>query len=98
MKKATQSVIAISVVFNIYYLIAWIYSYNKNGTHQLRVNSFFAFFPTAFSTTAITVTAILLTLFSVIVLLAAREFYERWRPVLLFIQIVFLLFYIWQLL
>jgi hypothetical protein len=98
MKKATKSVIAISVVFNIYYLIAWIYSYNKNGTHELRVAGFSDFFPPAFNTMAITAIAIILSLISAIALLASREFNMPWRPILLFIQIVFLLFYIWQLL
>jgi uncharacterized membrane protein len=98
MKKVLKYVVAISVLFNVYYLIAWVYSYNKNSTHQLRVEGFSSFFPPVSNPITITVSAILLSLISVIVLLGVKEFNKSWRPVILVIQIIFGLFYIWQLL
>ena len=79
-------------------MVAWLYSYSNSGSQQLRVEHSVDFFPPISNAIALTITATLLSLISVIMLLAIKDFNKSWRPVLLVVQIVFLLFYTWQLL
>jgi hypothetical protein len=92
-KLATRFTIAFSVLFNVYYLVTWLYVSNLYGTHAESVNHFLKLSPFGFSIPALTLFLFSLTIMSIIFLLRVRNL--NYARVLIPLQLIFTALYIW---
>jgi len=97
MKKIAIYAVILSVVLNVYCLLAWLYAYNSYTSYQARIEQFEQFFPSFISIQLINLVIPVLTVLSIILMLLYKagevKFY---RPAVMSLQILFLCYSIWQ--
>lgn len=87
----------ISVILNVYFVLAWMYSYHAFGAHPERVNAFLRYIPKGFSVGSLSIFLVLLSIISVFIL--AKSELRSWiKALFLFVQGLFTSLMIWQLL
>ncbi|TKC00542.1 hypothetical protein [Pedobacter cryophilus] len=97
MKQLAKFITFLSVLLNFYYNGSWIYSFNKFNLQLERTSYFSENFFFALSVLHINISLIVLTVSSLIILFALNYKYMMLKTVLIVVQFMFLVNYLWQL-
>ena len=91
---STAKIIAYSsLILNVYYFSAWIFIFSRNKTHDLRVSKFMLSIPFGMSLQILNISLILLSTISIVIF---AQYHTSLIKVLIALQSIFLLMFIWQ--
>ena len=82
-----------SLILNVYYFSAWIFIFSKNKTQEMRVNKFMLNIPFGMSLQILNISLILLSIISIVIF---AQYHTSLSKVLIALQSIFLLMFVWQ--
>ena len=91
---STAKIIAYSsLILNVYYFSTWMIIFSKNKTQEMRVNKFMLSIPFGMSLQILNISLILLSIISIVIFAQYRTSLSK---VLIALQSIFLLMFVWQ--
>lgn len=96
MKQITKYIPYLSVLFNFYFLGSWIYAFNKFDVQSKRTDYFIENFLFGLPVSGVNMALIFFSIFSLAMLFIYKLDHELLKIILIIIQLVFFLIYLWQ--